>query len=244
MKSRKIRKLVLFGLTLLIVLVGWSFNSDGKVTSMLPVTATTATQTCEIESAVGLIYQVENDPNFPVGLQAGQLLCGDENLQPTTGTKVALVCFDQGKRWEVSSDDRFQVGEYCSAPEPAVECDDSGNLCDPNPRPSGSCDSPEIKSPFSQIISNSRPSIAWKTIAGATGYTVKVESWDSDFNFQKTLETVDNSSVISQAIAFPYPDDEDPLIFGHRYEVTVEAIVASSDNCIEPDTTRFKLIQE
>ena len=243
MKSRKIRKLVLFGLTLLIVLAGWSFNSDGKVTSMLPVAATTATQTCEIESAVGLISQVENTTNLPVGLPAEQLLCGDEIVQPTAGTKIALVCFDQGKSWEVSSDDRFQVGEYCSAPEPPEECDDSGNLCPPDPRPSGSsdeCDRPEIKSPFSQIIANSRPSIAWKTIAGATGYMVNIKSQDSDFDLRVKVE---NPLVITPAIAFPYPDDEDPLIFGHRYKVTVEAIVASSDKCIEPDTTRFKLIQ-
>jgi len=245
MKSRKLRKLILFGLTLLIVLAGWSFNSDGKVTPIfpiLPVTATTTTQTCEIESAVGLIYPVENDPNIPEGLPAGQLLCGDEILQPTTGTKVALVCFDQGKSWEVSSDDRFLVGEYCSAPEPAVECDDSGNLCPPDPRPSGDeCDRPEIKSPFSQIIANSRPSIAWKAIAGATGYMVNIKSQDSDFDLQVKVE---NPRVITPAIAFPYPDDQDPLIFGHRYKVTVAAIAPSSDKCIEPDTTRFKLIQE
>lgn len=242
-KSIKLRQLILCGLTLLIVLAGWSFNSDGKVTPMLPVAATTATQTCEIESAVGLIYQVENDPNLPVGLPAEQLLCGDEIVQPTAGTKIALVCFDQGKSWEVSSDDRFPVGEYCSAPEPAVECDDSGNLCEPDPRPSGSsdeCDRPEIKSPFSQIIANSRPSIAWKTIAGATGYMVNIKSQDSDFDLQVKVE---NPRVITPAIAFPYPDDEDPLIFGHRYKVTVAAIAASSDKCIEPDTTRFKLIQ-
>ncbi len=234
----KFKRLILFGFTLLIVVAGWNFGHDGKVTPMLPVTATT--QSCELESAVGVIYAVENDPN----VQEKQLLCSDEILQPTTGTKVVLICFDQGKRWEVSSGDTFPVGEYCSAQEPAVECDDSGNLCPPDPRPSGSsneCDRPEIQSPFLTKISNSRPYIAWKPIEGATGYTVKVESWDSDFNFQKTLETVDNSSLISQAIAFPYPDDEDPLTFGHKYEVTVEAIVASSEKC--SDTTRFKLIQ-
>jgi hypothetical protein len=237
MKLIKFRKMILFGLTLLIVLAGWNFGHDGQMTPILPVTATTTTQTCEIESAVGLIYSVENDPNLP----ARQLLCGDETLQPPTGTKITLVCFDEGKSWEISSDNSVRVGEYCLAQEPAEDCDDSGNLCEPDPRPSGSCDRPEIQSPFLKEISNARPYIVWKPIEGATGYTVKVESWDSDFNFQKTLATADNSLVISQAIAFPY--NEDPLTFGHRYEVTVEAIVASSDKCIEPDTTRFKLIQ-
>ena len=175
-------------------------------------------------------YQIACKPvgrletNGDFNFRAGNLLCEQDKIEILNGGFVKFFCYSLGKTLNLFGG---TVSELCGKPRAMSACDTNHRrLC---PKPKGGIsdsDSPTIIAPYSSLILQSRPDIAWHPVKGATSYIVRLSGEGVEWK------------VNTNQTRIPYPKDQPELQFGNAYELTVLANIATEDKDL-PSSTKI-----
>lgn len=159
-------------------------------------------------------------------LPAGSPLCPGDQIHPENGATVTIICYLNRKILYINQNNFSDTANKCAPPQ-VTEADKyrCTNLKPQNcpttlkgPDDDNSVPRPRLISPYISggRILTTRPSISWRTVPGATSYTVEMQG--NNVNWQIQV----NNTVL------PYPKEQSQLKFGSTYRITVLAYQRNS----------------
>jgi hypothetical protein len=221
------------------VAVGWWTTQ--KANPIGAPIAPTLDCTAASPNVVGRVLSVENDDR----IEAGQLLCAEDTLQPASNANVVLLCYDTADPQRLPPGIPSTVKQLCSQEiRLAAFCPDVKEPCLLNDGRSGNGkrNTPTIiRPPQGTALSTQTPTLSWYAVAGATHYNVSI----SDAAESETIRETKIEGSDEEIRTIDFNDlAATPLTWGTGYQLEVTAIAANGENASKTEISSFSILEE
>lgn len=159
----------------------------------------------------------------------GSRLCPKDNLKPKKGQKVKVLCYLNQKVLELGEGKVDDSPEKCvkSSTRELYQCTSQNQSKCPSTRVERTNHGPKIISPYSKLVLNSRLSISWHPIPGATSYTITLNGKGVNWSKQTSSTTL-------------LYQDEPPMFPGNIYNLSV--IANQGDSSVSATSTILSVL--
>lgn len=195
--------------------------SWGVPSQAIPKKQPSANSTC---NPLGRVVQAQGYP-----FRTGQIICAGQKLHGSATAMLSLFCFDTLTNVTFNGADQDLAQKCQSRPiRSRLQCDGTQDFVECSR--SISIDELALVRPFGETIIESRPTLEWTSIQGATHYKVVVDG--RDFTWEKIL----SENRIS------YPKKQPELKSGNSYKITIFSY--QQDKLIATHRTALYLLPE
>ncbi len=164
----------------------------------------------------------------PTGI--GEVLGDGERLRLGEGAIVKVIC-NTGRSWIVPPGTTSLVTDGCPGTPPITRTATLSRPGGNNPQ------LPYVISPRLTYLLTDKPTLKWNEVEGATSYTVRIEREIGEIRELLWQKTVTLTEI-------DYPENEQPLKWGRRYLVTVEASNGASSRNDAGGNLGFEVVRK